>query len=79
MDVRVTLLDDWRTAALKIGFTDSLRPWQNLARAQYESLHDDGDAEGLEDPGSGFVMDCVGGSSNLAFSHERIEYYRFVR
>ncbi len=74
----MTLVDNWRTAALKIGFADSLRPWQNLTRAQYECLHDDGVTDGLDDPGSGFVVDCVGDSSNPAFSDEGIEYYRYV-
>ena len=72
------LVDGWRDAARRIGFTDALEPWQNLTRAQYENLHDNGTAEGLDDPASGFLVDTVGGASNSAFNDEGIEYYRFV-
>src|SRR5690554_662822 len=68
----------WEEAAAKIGFEDALEPYQNLTRAQYESLHDTGNAEGLDAPLSGFVIASVGSSSNPKFSDEGIEYYRFV-
>jgi len=69
----------WEQAAAKIGFEAALEPYQNLTRAQYESLHDTGNAEGLDAPDSGFVIESVGSSSNPKFSDEGIEYYRFVR
>ncbi len=76
--IPMRLVSDWQVAASRIGFAEALRHWQPLTRSQYENLHDDGDAEGLEDPGSGFVVDSVGNASNPAFSDEGIEYYRFV-
>lgn len=63
---------------MRIGFMEALQPWQTLSRSQYEDLHDDGAARGLEDPDNGFVVEAVGDSSNTAFSDEGIEYYRFV-
>ena len=76
--IPMTLVENWQDAATRIGFEDALSPWQTLTRAQYESLHDNGRAEGLEDPGSGFVVDSIGDTSNPAFSDEGIEYYRFA-
>lgn len=72
------LVEDWQEAAMRIGFMEALQPWQTLSRSQYEDLHDDGAARGLEDPDNGFVVEAVGDSSNTAFSDEGIEYYRFV-
>ena len=76
--IPMRLVDDWQVAASRIGFMEALQHWQPLTRSQYENLHDDGDAEGLDDPESGFVVDSVGNASNPAFSDEGIEYYRFV-
>ena len=72
------LVDGWQAAASRIGFAEALKHWQPLTRSQYESLHDDGVAQGLEDPDNGFVVDAVGDASNPAFSDEGIEYYRLV-
>ena len=60
-------------------FQDALEPYQTLTQAQYESLHDTGNAEGLTDAADGFLIESVGASSNPSFSDEGIEYYRFVR
>ena len=76
--VPMTLVDGWQAAASMIGFGQALRSWQPLTKTQYESLHDDGVAEGLEDPAKGFVVDSVGGTSNPTFNDEGIEYYRFL-
>ena len=76
--IPMRLVDNWQVAASRIGFMEALQHWQPLTRSQYESLHDDGDAQGLDDPASGFVVDSVGNASNPAFSDEGIEYYRFV-
>lgn len=73
------IVDGWQDAASKIGFEAALEPQQNLTRAQYENLHDTGDAEGLESPDEGFVIQSVGTNSNPKLSDEGIEYYRFVR
>ena len=72
------LVDGWQAAASRIGFMEALKHWQPLTRSQYESLHDDGAAHGLEEPDNGFVVDTVGDASNPAFSDEGIEYYRLV-
>ncbi len=72
------LVDGWQAAASRIGFMEALKHWQPLTRSQYESLHDDGAAHGLEEPDVGFVVDTVGDASNPAFSDEGIEYYRLV-
>ncbi len=75
----MSLVDDWQAAANRIGFQDALEPYQTLTQAQYESLHDTGNAEGLTDAADGFLIESVGASSNPSFSDEGIEYYRFVR
>jgi hydroxymethylglutaryl-CoA synthase len=77
MPMRV--MPEWAEAAAKIGFEASLEPYQDLTRAQYESLHDTGDAADLRQPDEGFVIESIGSSSNAKFSDEGIEYYRFVR
>ena len=72
------LVDGWQAAASRIGFLDALDPSQTLTRAQYESLHDTGATDGLDELGHGFVVDSIGDASNPAFSDEGIEYYRFL-
>jgi hydroxymethylglutaryl-CoA synthase len=74
----MTVTEEWASAAAKIGFEAALEPSQNLTRAQYESLHETGDAEGLRAPGEGFVIESIGSSSNPRFSDEGIEYYRYL-
>ena len=76
--IPMTLVDNWQAAASRIGFMDVFEPGQDLTQAQYENLHDDGVAQGLEDPDKGFVIDSVGDTSNPSFNDEGIEYYRFV-
>jgi hydroxymethylglutaryl-CoA synthase len=68
----------WESQALKIGFEDALRDPQNLTREQYETLHDSGTAEGLQDPDQGFVIDAIGTNTNPKLSDEGIEYYRYL-
>ena len=75
----MTVCDGWAEAASKIGFGAALGSYQDLHRAQYESLHDTGEAAGLDAPRSGFVVDSVGSDTNPNFNDEGIEYYRFVR
>jgi len=77
--IPMTLVEGWESAASCIGFREALKAHQTLTQAQYERLHDTGDAEGLTDPEDGFVIDSVGETSNPSFSDEGIEYYRFVR
>jgi len=77
--IPMTLAPNWQNAAAKIGFLAALEPHQNLTKAQYESLHDTGNAEGLATPEDGFLIDSVGSSENPKFSDEGVEYYRFLR
>ncbi len=77
--IPMTLADNWKAAALKIGFSAALEPYQNLTQTQYEGLHDTGDAPELVVPEDGFLIESVGSSSNPNFSDEGIEYYRYQR
>jgi hydroxymethylglutaryl-CoA synthase len=76
--IPMTIVPGWEAAAAKIGFEAALEGHQDLSQAQYESLHDTGDAKGLHDPDEGFVIDSIGTSTNPNLSDEGIEYYRFV-
>ena len=76
--IPMQVVEGWEAAARKIGFESALDAAQNLTRSQYETLHDSGTAEGLLEPGNGFVIDTVGTSTNPELSDEGIEYYRFV-
>jgi hydroxymethylglutaryl-CoA synthase len=76
--IPMTVMDEWADAAARIGFEAALEPHQNLTQAQYESLHDTGNAEGLHGPEKGFVIESIGSSSNARFSDEGIEYYRYL-
>jgi len=77
--IPMTVSEDWREAAARIGFEAALEPYQDLTQRQYENLHDTGTAQGLMDPEDGFVIESIGSSANSKFSDEGIEYYRFVR
>ena len=76
--IPMRVVDGWEDAALRIGFEAALEDPQNLTRAQYESLHDSGTAEGLQDPDDGFVIESIGNNTNPKLSDEGIEYYRYV-
>jgi hydroxymethylglutaryl-CoA synthase len=76
--IPMRVVEGWEDAALRIGFEAALEHPQNLTRAQYESLHDSGTADGLEDPDDGFVIESIGNNTNPKLSDEGIEYYRYV-
>jgi 3-hydroxy-3-methylglutaryl CoA synthase len=76
--IPMRVVEDWQTAALKIGFEAALEGAQNLTRTQYESLHDSGTAQGLQVPGDGFVIEAIGTNTNPQLSDEGIEYYRYL-
>ncbi len=76
--IPMTVTDEWREGAAKIGFERSLQAYQDLDQSQYESLHDSGEAAGLRDPDAGFVIESIGSSRNAQFSDEGIEYYCFL-
>jgi len=77
--IPMTVAEGWQDAAARIGFEAALDPYQDLTRAQYENLHDTGNASGLIELQDGFVIQSIGSSANPNFSDEGIEYYRFVR
>jgi hydroxymethylglutaryl-CoA synthase len=68
----------WTRAARKIRFRDTLEPHQSLTRAQYESLHDTGNAADLLVPSAGFVVSDVGRSARPGIHDEGVEYYRYL-
>lgn len=76
--IPMQVVPGWESAAIKIGFEEALEAPQNLTRAQYESLHDSGTAEGLRDPDDGFVIDAIGTNMNPELSDEGIEFYRYL-
>jgi len=76
--IPMSVVPGWERAAAKIGFAAALATYQDLSRAQYESLHDTGDAPGLRHPEEGFVIESIGTSTNPNLSDEGIEYYRLL-
>jgi len=76
--IPMRVVEGWEAAARRIGFEEALEAPQNLTRAQYESLHDSGTADGLREPDDGFVIDAIGTNTNPQLSDEGIEYYRYL-
>jgi hydroxymethylglutaryl-CoA synthase len=76
--IPMRVVEGWESAAARIGFEDALNAPQNLTRSQYESLHDSGTADGLSEPGDGFVIDNIGTNTNPELSDEGIEFYRYL-
>jgi hydroxymethylglutaryl-CoA synthase len=77
--VPMTVVPGWQQAASKIGFAHALTGYQDLTQAQYETLHDTGDATELEfSPSGEFIVDAIGDSCHPSFQDEGIEYYRFI-
>jgi len=76
--IPMRIAPDWADAAARIRFVDALEPHQSLTRAQYESLHDTGNAAGLLTPSAGFVVSDVGRSATPGIHDEGIEYYRYL-
>ena len=73
------IADGWREATSKIGFADVMSHAVDLNLAQYESLHEGRNADGLEYlPVNEFVIDRVGQTDDRHFSDLGIEYYRYV-
>ena len=78
--IPMKVVDGWQDAAARIGFGAALNPALNLSRAQYESLHETGDATGLEyEPSREFIVDRIGDGARPHLDDEGIEYYRFVQ
>jgi len=76
--IPMRLAPTWKEAAARIGFATALYPQQDLTRQQYENLHDNGDANDLVEPETGFVVESVGSSAHPGINDEGIEYYRFL-
>ena len=75
--IPMTVVDGWRDYALHIKFMSALEPYQNLTQAQYDSLHNIGDATGLIDV-DGFIIETVGTFADPNISDMGIEYYRYL-
>ncbi|MEM9334167.1 MAG: hydroxymethylglutaryl-CoA synthase [Pseudomonadota bacterium] len=70
---------DWKGAAAKIRFADSLDPVCDLNQSQYEALHDGLLPRDLKRVASReFVIDTVGSAQERAFTDYGIEYYRYT-
>ena len=76
--IPMRVAERWAEAAGSIAFRDTLEPYQSLTRAQYETLHDTGNAPDLLAPNSGFIVSDVGRSATPGIHDEGIEYYRFL-
>ena len=76
--IPMRLTRTWKQAAARIGFAAALEPQQSLTREQYENLHDNGQANGLIAPDTGFIIESVGSSAQPGINDEGIEYYRFL-
>ncbi len=77
--IPMRVVEGWAAEARKIEFRQALTNYQNLSKAQYEMLHDTGDAQGLDKPTQGFVIESVGTNSTAQLNDEGIEYYSFVQ
>jgi hydroxymethylglutaryl-CoA synthase len=76
--IPMTVARNWRRAAARINFSDSLERYQTLTQSQYESLHDNGRAVGLVPPIEGFVVDSVGASTTPGINDDGVEYYSLL-
>lgn len=68
----------WSEAARRIGFAGALEPAFDLTRAQYESLHDTGNADLPALPGNRFRVVRVGDRYEPSFQDLGVEYYEYV-
>lgn len=75
--IPLQVVPQWRTAAAKLGFAESLAGAHDLTRAQYEGLHDGQPTDDL--PGdTGFVISRVGETYEDRFQDLGIDYYDFA-
>ncbi|MBI4614410.1 MAG: hydroxymethylglutaryl-CoA synthase family protein [Planctomycetes bacterium] len=75
----IRMVDGWRAAAARIGFKKALERRIDLAREQYEALHDRRELPGLEYDRSGlFVVERIGQEHSRDFQDVGVEYYRYV-
>jgi hydroxymethylglutaryl-CoA synthase len=78
--IPVRVAPDWAEAAKRIGFGSALGTAADITQAQYESLHDTGNAPGLPNlPGGRFRIHKVGQRYEPGFQDLGIEYYEYVR
>lgn len=70
---------NWREAAARIRFAESLEQSIDLSEEQYRSLHSTGHAESLARAwNQEFLVDRVGSSVKPSYADNGIEYYRYV-
>jgi len=76
--IPLKIRDTWKVGASRIGFDRALANAVDLTREQYEQLHDEGAADGLEyPPREEFRVIRIGDSADEAFTDTGIEYYRY--
>jgi hydroxymethylglutaryl-CoA synthase len=74
--IPMRLAEDWQSAAVRIGFEDSLLGGRDIDEAAYAALHAGDPTAALSvDPGV-FYIDRIG-SGDRSFSDHGIEYYRY--
>lgn len=71
------VMSDWRMAAARIGFAESLADALDVTKDEYESLHEGRVADGLKPVQRGFVVDHIGTHLERQFQDYGIEYYRY--
>lgn len=77
--IPLRVVPGWEAAASRIGFAASLEGAIDLGQGQYESLHDQGRAEGLPPlPGGRFRITRVGDRYEPSFQDLGVEYYEYV-
>lgn len=77
--IPATVRPGWREAASRIGLAAALADPIDLTQAQYESLHDEGTAAGLETARPGeFLIERVGEGTAEGIDERGIEYYCYV-
>ncbi len=75
--IPLQVVPQWREAAAKLGFAESLADAHDLTRAQYEGLHDGQPTADLPRD-TGFVISRVGETYEDRFQDLGIDYYDFA-
>lgn len=75
----LTPVPGWEAAARRIDLDAALARQVTLTQAQYEALHDHGDAGDLAYPRGGeLVLERIGRADTARFSDLGVEYYRYL-
>ncbi len=78
--IPLTVADEWKEAASRIGFKKAFEGALDLTKEQYEGLHDKHELPDLEVPKSDrFVITHVGEKHEASFQDLGVEYYDYVQ